>query len=241
MTTRHTGHTKRLAAPKKYPLLRKETKYTVKMSPGAHSMTTGVPLLLIFRDLLKYVNNRRELKALLNSSKVNIDGRAVKDVKLPIGLMDIISLPSTKENFRLFYNTKGKIFLAKIKEAESKLKLCKVLNKMLLRNQKIQLNLHDGRNIIVTDKTYKTGDSVLIEVPSQQIKKHIVMDKGVKVFILDGKHIGELATLKDFKPQPGSQADRVLLTTESGDTFETLKRYIFVLGKEKPEIEFKGE
>ena len=241
MTTRHTGHVKRLAAPIKYPLLRKETKYTVKIHGGPHNLTNSVPLLLVLRDILKYAKNQKEVKAVLNENSVYIDGKIRKDIRLPIGLMDVVSIRKTGENFRILFGQNGKVKLVKINDHESKVKLCKILNKTIIKKGKIQLNLHDGRNIIVDKGHYKTGDSVLISVPEQEIKKHVAIEKGVKVYIMDGTHIGELAVLHDFKPQGGSQPDRVILTTEGGETFETLEEYIFVLGKEKPEIAIEGE
>lgn len=241
MTKRHTGHAKRLAAPKKYPLLRKENKYTVKMQPGQHGREGGVPLLLIIRDHLKHVRNQREARGILNAGKVLVDGKVRKNLKMPVGLMDVISVPETKESLRVIFDRKGRIKLIKVNDAESKLKLCKVLNKTAIKNNKIQLNLHDGRNLIVEAGAYKTGDSVLISLPSQEIKKHVVIEKGAKVYVMDGTHIGELAVLEDFKPQPGSQSDRVVLKGEDGETFETLKKYVFIIGKEKPEIAIEGE
>jgi small subunit ribosomal protein S4e len=241
MSTRHTGHMKRLAAPKKYPLLRKDKVYVVKMNAGPHSYKTGIPLLLVLRDMMKHVHNLKEAKALVNAGKIHVDGVIRKDLSFPIGLMDIVSIIPTKENFRVMFDSNAKVQLLKISEHEAKIKLCKVLNKTTLRKNKIQLNLHDGRNIIVDSKEYKTGDSILIAVPSQKIEKHIAFQKGSMVYVMDGKHIGEIAMIEGISPQAGSNDDKVILTIEGGDKFETLKRYVFVIGKDKPEISIKGE
>ena len=64
------------------------------MSAGPHSYKKGIPVLLILRNLLKVAKNKKEVQALLNSGKIFIDGKIRKDVGFPIGLMDIISLPS---------------------------------------------------------------------------------------------------------------------------------------------------
>ena len=59
-----------------------------------------------------------------------------------------------------------------VNEKESSLKLCKIKGKNLMKG-KINLNLHDGRNIITDNKEIKVGDSVLIELPAQKINQHL--------------------------------------------------------------------
>jgi len=237
MSRRHTGHRKRLAASNRIVILKKESKYLLKTGPGPHADKNSLPLLIVLRDVLGFATNAREAKQIVNSNKVQIDGKFRKDLSFPIGIMDVIHFPTINKSYRATVGKNGKMRLFEIKETESKLKLCKVLDKTILGGGKIQLNLHDGRNMIVHDKHYKTGDSILLKVPEQKVEKHIAREKGTHVFILEGTHIGETATLNEFKPQPGSKANRVNLTNEAGETFETLEKYIFVTGKEKPEID----
>jgi len=234
-------HMHRIAAPRNYPILRKTAHYVIKLSPGPHPKKASLPLLVVLRDVLKVGYTQKEIKHILNDKKVLVDGKVRKSMKFPVGFMDLLSLPLLKENFRVLFNKDSSLHFMKINEAESKLKLCKVMDKTLLSKGKTQLNLHDGRNIIVDDKKYKSGDSVLITVPEQKITKHLPLEKDMLVYIIDGKHVGETAKLVDFRSMAGSTADRVMLNSHAGEKFETLKKYVFVIGKEKPEIHIGGE
>lgn len=236
MTKRHTAHVKRIAAPKKYHILRKASVYLMRTLPGAHTKEDSVPLAVLLRDLLKIVSTSLEAKRILNDRKVLIDQKAKTELRLPVGLMDVISIPVLGQNYRIIFGTDARLKMIKIPHENAKFKLCKILNKTTIKNGKIQLNLHDGRNIITEDKTMNTGDTLKISLPDQKILKHIALEKGVKVMITNGKHIGEIAVLDEFKPQPGSKQDRVLLASENGEKFETLKNYVFIIGKEHSEI-----
>lgn len=241
MATRHTAHLKRIAAPKKYHILRKASVYLMKTRPGAHKSDNSVALAVLLRDLLGLVSTGREAKRILNESKVMIDQKVRKELRFPVGFMDVISVIPINQNYRIIFGTDGRLKLIKIPHENSKFKLCKVLDKTKIKNGKTQLNLHDGRNILTDDASIGTGDTLKIELPDQKILKHIKLEKGVKVIITDGKHIGEIAVLDEFKPQSGSKQDRVILASETGEKFETLKNYIFVIGKEHSEIKLKEE
>lgn len=234
-------HMHRLAAPKNYPILRKTAHYVIKVGPGPHPKKMSLPLMIVLRDVLKVGHIQSEIKHILNDGKVIVDGKLRKSPKFPVGFMDVISVPLLKENFRIVFNKDSSLNFLKIKEHEAKMKLCKIMKKTMLHKGKTQLNLHDGRNLIVDDKKYKSGDSVLITLPEQKITKHLPLEKDMLVYITDGKHIGETAKLVDFHSMAGSTEDRVVLHSHSGEKFETLKKYIFVIGKEKPELHIGGE
>lgn len=229
-------HFHRISAPKNYPILKKTSHYVIKVGAGPHSKDASLPLLLILRDLLRIAHTSKESKKLLNKRKIMVDGKFRRKLNLPVGLMDVISLPESKQSYRFVFGKKGKVLLIKINEKEAGLKFCKIINKKIVKNGKIQLNLHDGRNILVDNPIYKPGDSLLISLPNQEIKKHLSFDKGMLVYITDGKHIGELAKISEVRAMVGSNPDRVLLTADNGNSFETLKKYVFIIGKDKPEI-----
>ena len=226
----------RISAPKNYPILKKTAHYVIKVGAGPHSKYASLPLLLILRDILKLAHTSKESKKLLNEGKVMVDGKFRGSLNLPIGLMDVISFPKLKQSYRFVFGEKGKVILTNVSEKEAGLKFCKIINKRIIKDGKIQLNLHDGRNILVDNLDYKPGDTLLISLPNQEIKKHLPFDKGMLVYITDGKHIGELARISEVKAMMGSNPDRVLLTASNGNSFETLKKYVFIIGKDKPEI-----
>ncbi len=226
-------HEHRIASPKRYPILKKEAHYVIKLGPGPHSKKDGLPLLLLLRDLLKISRTRKETEKILNTRKILVDKRVVKDVKLPVGLMDSITI--SDDNYRFLYNTHGDVKLVKIDDKESSLKICKIKDKSTVKGGKLQLNLHDGRNLLVDSNEHKPGDSILISLPNQEINKHLPCKKGMLVYITDGKHIGEIAEIYEFIKSPGSNPDRVILKLNE-NKFETLKKYLFVIGESKPEL-----
>lgn len=233
-------HLHRIASPKIYPILKKASHYVVKLNPGPHPKDKSLPLMLILRDLLKITKTAKESKRVLNLSKVKIDQKVRKEGKFPVGLMDVVTI--LDKNYRFIFDNKGKVKLIEISEKEANTKPCKIKYKKIVKGGKIQLNLHDGRTVLVDDNKYKPGDTIVIELPGQKIKEHLPFGKGMLVYISDGKHIGEMAKVVEFKPMPGSNPDKVMLSTTNNETtFETLKKYTFVIGKEKPEINLSGE
>ena len=226
-------HEHRIASPKRYPILKKKFHYVVKIGPGPHPKSKGLPLLLVLRDLLKVSKTRRETEKVLNSRKVMVDKRIIKDVKFPLGFMDTLTV--VDDNYRFIFDTHGNVKLVDIDNKESTLKLCKIEDKRLINGGRIQLNLHDGRNILVESNEYVPGDSLLLSVPEQEIKKHLPCKEGMLVYITDGKHVGEVATISEFIETPGLNPDKVILKLNDNN-FETLKKYIFVLGESKPEV-----
>ena len=75
-------HLKRLAAPANWQLPRKERTFTVRPSPGPHSMDKSLPLLLVVRDTLKYADNAREAKKIIQMGKILIDGVKRKEYRI---------------------------------------------------------------------------------------------------------------------------------------------------------------
>lgn len=220
-------HLKRLNTPKTWRLSR-ENKYITRPNPGSHSFQNGFSLVYLLRDKMKIVNNAREAKYLLNTSEVLIDGQRRKDLKFIVGLMDTISIPSLKKVYRLTYDLKGHLSPLEINENESKLKICKITGKTS-NGKKIQLNLFDGKNILVEKGEYKVGDSLLITLPENKIKETIKMENGIIVMIVGGKYAGTVTKIKNMQ-------DGTLTFSTKGRDFQTAKKYAFALGKDKSSI-----
>ena len=232
-------HLKRLPAPTNWQLSRKVKKFTTRPMPGAHSMESSLPLLLIVRDVLGYADNAREAKKIIKMGKILVDGVKRKEHRYPAGLMDVISIPDTNENFLVLLDEKGRITLKKTDKND--VKLCKIKNKTVIKGGHIQLNLHDGRNQIVkvSDATkaeedvYKTGDCVLISIPEQEIVGHVQFGEGKLAYITGGKHAGDFAKIIEIEKRK-LYPDIITLETKDGEQFKTIKDYVFVVGDEEP-------
>ena len=221
-----TGYLKRDVAPKSWDLFKKGgTAYVLCHDPGAHSANYGVPTGLVLKHL-GHAKTGREVKKILNTHNVIIDGRRIKNPKFLLGLMDVLSIPDTKELYRVLLDYKGRLVLAAAKHEEAGLKPCRITNKTKVKAGKTQLNLFDARNILVDKDDYKVGDTVLLEVPSQKISKHLPLEKGARILLYAGKHAGVTGIVEDLKEDKVTfkHKDKVL---------QTHKKYAFVIGSEK--------
>lgn len=223
------SHIKRLKAPKSWQIKRKGVKFIMRPDPGAYPLKLGLPLIVILRDTLCYAKTKREIKNILLHQEVYVDGVRRKRLKFLVGLMSVISIPKLKENFRVVLNKKGKLELIPVGAEEATTKLCKISRKNLVK-KKTQLGLFDGRSILTEKGDFKVGDSVIIKLPEQNIKKHLKFEKGSLVYFISGKHIGEMATIEKI------EGKNVFCKTKTGEKFETKKDYVLVIGKDKPEI-----
>ena len=225
-------HLKRLPAPRSWALARKTDFWVVKPSPGPHPIDRSVPLGLILRDMLKVCDTAREARHILNNRKVLVDGRAVADPKFPIGLMDVLSLEETKAHYRMMVDTRGRMTLVPVEAAEAKWKLCRIEDKTTVRGGKTQLNLHDGRNLLLPKDQYKTGTTLKVQVPEQKVLGHFELGPGSASLITGGQHVGELAHVLQVQQTRNARANTV--TFKEG--FSTDVDKVFVVGKEAPEV-----
>jgi small subunit ribosomal protein S4e len=232
-------HLKRFKSPKHWPIHSKEFTWTVKPSPGPHTINGSLPLLIIVRDILKVADNAREAKKIINDGQILVDGRIRKSYKYPVGFMDVIEIPNSGNVYRVLPDEKGRLILHPITKENAKFKLCKIENKTTIKGGKTQLNLHDGRNYL-EENGYKVGDVLLIFVPNQEIKDHLKFENGIIGLVTGGKHIGEIGKIKEINVTRSSMPNTVLIETDDKNTFLTLKDYVFVIGNEEPLISLPG-
>lgn len=238
--TRHGGQKtlKRLNTPKFVQIKRKHGKFFIKASPGSHPSRFCLPLLHIVRDMLKIADSHREAKKLIGLGYFKVDGRIVKDKSYPVGLMDVLSIEKMNQFYRILPDSHYGLILHDIPEEESVYKLCRIVNKSTIKGGHIQLNLHDGRNILIKVKdprnpkedVYKRMDVLKISIPEQEIVKQIKFKEDNLAIILSGKNIGQVGTIKTIKKLFGPHASTVSIEDENGTSTETLYDYTFVIG-----------
>ncbi len=225
-------HLKRLPAPRSWAIPRKTDFWVVKPSPGPHPIERSVPLALLLRDMLRVCDTAREARYILNERSVKVDGRVVTDPKFPVGLMDVLSLEETKSHYRMLVDTRGRLTLVPIDAAETKWKLCRIEDKTTVRGGKIQLHLHDGRNVLLPKDAYKTGTTLKISVPDQKVLGHYELKEGVATLITGGQHVGEVAHVLQVQLTRNPRANVVSFK----EGFSTDIDKVFVIGKEAPEV-----
>ncbi|MBI4447356.1 30S ribosomal protein S4e [Candidatus Woesearchaeota archaeon] len=229
------NHLMAIAAPKNWMVKRKETQFVLKTNCGPYSLDQSMPLGFVLREKLKYAKTRTEIKRILNQGKIIVNKKVRKELKFPVGFMDVIECPAIKEQHRILFDRKGRFMLHPIGAEEANLKLLKITGKSLIRGKKLQLNFYDGTNLLVQKDTFKVGDSVLMDLTKKQLKDHLKFEKGAVIYLIGGKKIAEIGHLQEVKQFKGSKEDNVLLKTKDG-VIETAKAYAFVIGKEKSAV-----
>ncbi len=224
-------HQKRVASPTSWPVTRKTHAWVVGANAGAHSIETGIPLLVVVRDMLKIAHNSKEAKRIINGGNILVDGIARKDYKYMVGLFDIISLPALNEYYRILMDANNRFKL--YKENADARKLCRVNNKTIVRKGAVQLNLHDGSNILASNE-YMTFDTIMLSLPDRKIARHIAYKPGNLALIVGGEHSGEIGKIKQIRKVRGSGTNMVALSNEK--EFETVEDYVFVVGESVPEF-----
>lgn len=227
-----SDHLKRLAAPRSWPLKRKLNIWTAKQSPGSHSVEESVPALVMLRDIISVCDTAREAKRIVANRDVLVDGKAIKEVKVPIGLMDVVSIPVMNLYYRIVLTDKGKIAAVPITKDEAAWKLTMIEDKTRVAGGKMQINCHDGRNILIDGNRYKTGDVLRIAVPGQKIEEALELKAGAVVLIFKGQHAGKTAIVSDVIIKKDASANVVKFT----DGSETVKENVFVIGEGSPAI-----
>ena len=227
---------KRLAAPRSWAIPRKEKVWVSKPLPGKHTEDNCIPLVIALRDYLKVCDSAKEAERILGRRDVLVDGKAVRSVKTGVGLMDIVSIPKINANYRVLFDKNGKLRMISIKKDEAAWKLCRIRNKTAIKKGDIQLNLHDGRNIIVPKAekdNYHTGDTLKISLPDQKILGKIEFSEGNLAYLTGGTHVGFVVSIDKIEKVRNPKANIIHFKEE----FSTTQKYVFVIGTDVAEIE----
>src|SRR5713226_8682295 len=123
---------KRLSAPKLWDLERKKKRFTFKPTPGPHSIAKSYPLGVLLRDLMGLVKTAGELRYVVNAGRVLVDGRVRRTPAFPVGLFDVVSVPSENLSLRLVPSPNG-LLPSKIGKDAAAKKLCPVSSKVTVR------------------------------------------------------------------------------------------------------------
>jgi small subunit ribosomal protein S4e len=213
--------------PRSWPLPRKTSIWVAKAAPGAHALELCMPLVVVIRDILGYAKSTREVRHILHNDLVSIDGRICKDSRRGVGFMDVLTLG--EENYRCIVDRKGILRYRQISKKEAGTKVCRINGKTTIKGGKTQLHLHDGRNILTDDAgEYNTGDSLVLALPSQEIKEHIRFSDGIKCYLTGGAHVGEFAEVSEYIVKRSSMPNEVQFAD-----FGTVMSNVFAIGSQK--------
>ena len=68
--------------------------------PGAHSLSSSLPLAIIVRDILGFAKTAKETKKIISKKKILVNGKVRLDERFLVGFMDVISIPEIKKSYR---------------------------------------------------------------------------------------------------------------------------------------------
>lgn len=234
------SHQKRLTAPGAWHIKKKVSAFVTRTAPGPHSQN-AMPISVWLRDHMGFARTIREVKHILNENAVIVNGRPVKDVKLGLGIFDVVAIPKIGKYYRILIDQNGYLVSQEIKEADATTRLCRIRNKTIIGGGKVQLNFLYGANLIA-DNSFKSKDSVVVTLGDEKaedkegqarILEHFPYAIGSFAFVIGGRHIGMVGKIVEIRKTSGSVPNRVMLEDESTkNRFDTIEDYVFVIGKD---------
>ncbi|MBT3940746.1 30S ribosomal protein S4e [Candidatus Woesearchaeota archaeon] len=229
-------HLSRLAAPRTWPIKRKQSKWTAKQLPGAHNMKTSMPLVVILRDILDIAPTSKTIKNLLNAKEILVNNKAVGEVRFATGLFDVISIPKLKVHYRIVLSKQGKLNPIKIADNEADTMLLRVEDKKSVSKKKTQINLNNGWNLLVDKDDYKTNDAIMFNTKTKKVSKKLSLEKGASVYLIGGKHAGRVAKLMELRETGILRKHKVATVQIGKDAVDSALHNIIVVGRAKTEI-----
>ena len=228
--------TKRSKVPSFWKISKKDKRLVVRTEPGPHPKSYSYPISVLLRDILALTKNQRETMSVLNEGKIRIDGRIVRSPRFPVGLMDVVDIPSIDKSFRVVPH-EGGLIPVEIPASEKDLKLCIVKNKRTLRKGKVACGLHDGRVIFPeAEVDIRPGDSCLLKLPNQEFQASYRQSKGGLALLIRGERSGEIVTLEDSKAGTFSRGAIGTVKFADGSTSELPSAILMPLGKQLPDL-----
>lgn len=225
----HSRHLKRHSMPTAWPIQRKTIPFVSRPNPGSHKREYVVSVLILLRDVLGVARNAKEAKFITNNQEILVNGKQTKNIKYPVGLFDVVEIPLTKEKYTVLFDEYGKVKLASASDDNV---LLKVSGKKQIKGGKFQLNLMNGYNLIVDEKTFKATnveDTIAYDFKKNKVTSTIALAPKSYVFIYDGKFQGQYGQVKEFTSYNGLTKDAVEVTIGKED-HKTIKEYCYAIG-----------
>lgn len=222
-------HLKRINAPNNWLLDKLSGVWAPRPSPGPHKLRECLPIIIMLRNRLKYALTAREVKMIVLSRHIRVDGKVRTDTKFPCGFQDVVTINRTAEHFRLIYDTKGRFHLHRIPVEEANWKLLKVVKKGLGARAIPYIVTHDGRTIPYPRPDIKINDTIKYDFMTNKILDVAYFKPGCQIMVTGGRNVGRVGVLEDVERHPGS-FDMVHIHDKKQHKFATRKDNVFVIG-----------
>jgi len=231
---------KRLNAPKHWMLDKMGGAWAPRPSTGPHKLRECLPLVLVLRNRLKYALTKKEVQQILMQRLVKVDGKVRTDVNFPCGFMDVISIDSTDEHFRMMYDSKGRFVLHRLnlknskQNGESAFKLCRVLRVAVGAKGVPYVTTHDGRTIRYPDPLAKNHDCVKVDLATGKATDVVKFESGCTAIVTKGQNQGRVGTITGREKHIGS-FEIVHMKDTKGRMFATRIMNVFPISNKDEE------
>lgn len=204
-------------------------KYAPKPSSGPHRMPDCIPLCIVLMKKLKFAATKKELKYALNKKIIRINGKVRTDRHFPLGIMDILSIDSCNEHYRILYNCKRRFVVQKITGEEVNLLLDIVSKKKMENKNDPYLFTRSGLTFRFVDPAIKIKDTVKIDTRTGQIIGHLPFKTDMNVIVIKGKNIGCVGIIKNIEVHAGGY-DIAYIVDAVGREFCTRSENVMIIG-----------
>jgi small subunit ribosomal protein S4e len=186
---------------------------------------------------LKYALTRKESQKIVRDREgmIKIDGKVRRDPRFPLGMMDVVTIEKTNENFRILLDTKGRFLPHRIDQKEAGFKLCKVLRKRIGKEKVPHIVTHDGRTIRYPHPDVQINDSLMYNFSTGEIQSIIKFQNNAIVMITGGNNIGRIGHLQSMEKHPGS-FEIAHIRDATGTIFATRLGNVMVVGDSKESV-----
>jgi len=166
---------------------------------------------------------------------IKVDGKIRRDPRFPLGIMDVVTIEKTNENFRILVDTKGRFLPHRVDQKEAGFKLCKVIRKRIGKAKVPHIVTHDGRTIRYPHPDVQINDCVKYDLEKREISGIVKFQNNAIVMITGGNNIGRIGTLQSLEKHPGS-FEIAHIRDATGNSFATRLGNVMVIGDSKEAV-----
>lgn len=193
------------------------------------------------RDVLGLAKNAREARIIIKEGGIRVNGKTRRDEGFPVGPMDVCEIGEDK--FRVLPHRSKGLILHAIDEEEAGFRLCRIEGKSTVKGGDLQLNLHDGTNLLIRIKNpakpvedvYHRFDTLKLAIPSREILDHVRFGEDAYVLVLKGRNAGGHGVVTGVETR-GTESPIVVIRTKGGESIRSIRDYVFCIGSKKPWI-----
>ena len=219
-------HMKRLASPRYQHVEKKVNPYIIKPNAGRHTAVTSIAIATVLKEKLGVVGSTKEAKMVLGAGSVEVNGKAIKDFRYPLGFGDVLRFKPSGEHYVIGVGRKGAVSVEKSSDGGTAEQAFKVIGKYVSKGNKEMIRLYNG-TVVPSVSGVKVNDSVKIK--EGKVSGVLKLQKGALCLVIRGVHASESGTISEIRP--GSAVRPAIVEIESRNgKMETLLDNVMAVG-----------